>query len=72
MIRCRAEQNIINAETDRRLLEFQSPKEIVFATKASSSQVAHRSRVLKLNLYRITDEERDHLLVRRKSKGATP
>ena len=62
----------MNADTDRRLLEFQSPKEIAFATKASGSQVAHRSRVLGLYLYRITDEERDHLLVRRKSKGATP
>lgn len=69
MIRCRAEQNAINAEVDRRLLEFQSPKEIAFAVKTSASNTVQRSYLLGLRTYRITDEERDHLLIRRKSKG---
>lgn len=60
----------MNAEIDRRLMEFQSPKEVILTvTGASSGNVFFRARKLGLKLERITDSERDHLLVRRKEAG---
>jgi hypothetical protein len=70
--RCKAEQAIINAEIDRRLMEFQTPKEIASVMRGSMTSAFLRSRKLGLINQRITDEERDHLLVRRtQAKGAT-
>ena len=65
MIRCRAEQDKINAEIDRRLLEFQSPKEIALTISTSLTNAVARSRALGLELHRITPAERDLLLLRR-------
>jgi hypothetical protein len=62
----RYEQDKLNAETDRRLLEFQTPKEIVMSIKTSTANVFRRAEMLGLYQHRITQEERDHLLVRRK------
>lgn len=73
MTRCRAEQDKINAEIDRRLLEFQSPKEIALTISTSLTNAVARSRSLGLELHRITPAERDLLLLRRvQAKEAKP
>jgi hypothetical protein len=66
MIRSRHEQDKLNAEIDRRLIEFQSPKEIAMNIETSEQNVFRRAIMLGLIAHRITQEERDHLLVRRK------
>lgn len=54
-------------------MEFATPKEIASVMKVSMTSAFLRSKKLKLINQRITDEERDHLLVRRtQAKGATP
>lgn len=65
MIRNRAEQNKINADIDRRLREFQTPKEIANTISASSTHVFNRVKQNRYEIHRITREERDHLLKRR-------
>jgi hypothetical protein len=72
--RSKKEQRELNAEIDRRLIEFQSPKEIDAYLKGSMTNAFLRSHKLGLVLHRITDEERDFLLVRRKTAtgGTTP
>ena len=71
--RCKSEQAIINEEIYRRLMEFATPKEIASVMKVSMTSAFLRSKKLALINQRITDEERDHLLVRRmQAKGATP
>ena len=67
MIRSKLEQAEINADIDRRLLEMQSPREIVQVIGcATISHVCGRAKRLGLASHRITQGERDHLLVRRK------
>ena len=66
MRRTRYEQEKLNAEIDRRLLEFQSPKEIAMNIATCQQTVFRRAILLRLLTHRITQEERDHLLVRRK------
>jgi hypothetical protein len=66
MIRSRHEQNKLNSEIDRRLLEFQTPKEITMSVETCQQNVFRRAIMLGLIAHRITQEERDHLLVRRK------
>ena len=68
MIHSRHEQNKINSEIDRRLLEFQSPKEIAMSVETCQQNVFRRAIMLGLYQHRITQEERDHLLVRRKQE----
>jgi hypothetical protein len=72
--RCKAEQAVINDEIDRRLMEFATPKEIASVMKVSMTSAFLRSKKLKLINQRITDEERDFLIVRRKTAngGTTP
>lgn len=72
--RCKAEQAIINEEIDRRLMEFQTPKEIASVMKGTMTSAFLRSKKLGLILHRITEEERDFLMVRRKTAngGTTP
>jgi hypothetical protein len=72
--RCKAEQAIVNAEIDRRLMEFQTPKEIASVMKGSMTSCFLRSKKLGLINQRITDEERDFLMIRRKTAtgGTTP
>lgn len=64
--RTKREQRELNAEIDRRLMEFQSPKEIASVLSGSMTNAFLRSKMLGLELHRITNEERDFLLVRRK------
>jgi hypothetical protein len=66
MIRNRKAQDAINQEIDRRLLELQTPREIAASVKTCAAHICARSRKLKMRLHRITDEEREHLMVRRK------
>jgi hypothetical protein len=67
MVRSKSQHNKTNSDIDRRLLEMQSPREIVRVLRtATLSNVHARARRLGLNLHRITPAERDHLLVRRK------
>lgn len=66
MRRTRYEQDKLNEEIDRRLLEFQSPKEIAMNIETCQQTVFRRAISLGLLTQRITQEERDHLLVRRK------
>jgi hypothetical protein len=67
MIRSKKEQSQINSEIDRRLLEMQSPREIVrIIGSATIGHVIGRAKRLGLASHRITKGERDHLLVRRK------
>jgi hypothetical protein len=72
--RCKAEQKLINDEIDRRLMEFQTPKEIASVMRGSMTSAFLRSKKLGLVLQRITDEERDFLMIRRKTAtgGTTP
>ena len=72
--RCKAEQAIINEEIDRRLMEFQTPKEIASVMKGTMTSAFLRSKKLGLILHRITEEERNFLMVRRKTanEGTTP
>jgi hypothetical protein len=66
MVRSKLQHNKTNSEIDRRLLEMQSPSEIVRVMRgATLSNVHARARRLGLALQRITPAERDHLLVRR-------
>lgn len=67
MIRSKLEQAEINSDIDRRLLEMQSPREIVrIIGCATMSHVCGRAKRLGLAPHRISQGERDHLLVRRK------
>ena len=67
MIRSKLEQAEINADIDRRLLEMQSPREIVQVIgSATIGHVIGRAKRLGLATHRISQGERDHLLVRRK------
>lgn len=72
--RCKAEQAVINDEIDRRLMEFQTPKEIASVMKGTMTSAFLRSKKLGLILHRITEEERNFLMVRRKTanEGTTP
>ena len=72
--RCKSEQAIVNDEIDRRLMEFATPKKIASVMKVSMTSAFLRSKKLKLINQRITDEERDFLMVRRKTAngGTTP
>jgi hypothetical protein len=72
--RCKSEQAIINEEIDRRLMEFQTPKEIASVMKGTMTSAFLRSKKLGLILHRITEEERNFLMVRRKTanEGTTP
>ena len=72
--RCKREQAIVNAEIDWRLMEFQTPKEIASVMQGCMTASFNRAHKLGLVLQRITDEERDFLLVRRKTatRGTTP
>lgn len=63
--RTKTAQRVLNDEIDRRLMEFQSPKEIAAVLPGSMTNSFIRAKRLGLVLQRITDEERDHLLVRR-------
>lgn len=65
MNRLRNEQDKINAEIDLRLLQFQSIKEICMSIKTGEQNVYRRAILLGLYTQRITDAERDHLLLRR-------
>ena len=61
------EQEKINSDIDRRLLEMQSPSEIVKVINcASINHVCGRAKRLGLATHRITENERDHLLLLRK------
>jgi hypothetical protein len=66
MIRSRHEQDKLNAEIDRRLLEFQTPKEVTMSVNTSMINVYSRANFLDLETHRITKKERDYLLVKRK------
>jgi len=67
MIRSKLAQAEINSEIDRRLLEMQSPREIVrIIGSATIGHVIGRAKRLGLATHRISQGERDHLLVRRK------
>lgn len=66
MVRSKSQHNRTNSEIDRRLLEMQSPTEIVRVLRgATLSNVHARARRMSMALHRITQAERDHLLVRR-------
>ena len=66
MVKSKSNHNRINTEIDRRLLEMQSPNEIVRNLRgATLSNVHARARRMSLALHRITQAERDYLLVRR-------
>jgi len=66
MVRSKSHHQKTNSEIDRRLLEMQSPTEIVRNMRgATLSNVHARARRMNLALHRITQAERDHLLVRR-------
>jgi len=66
MVRSKLQHNKTNSEIDRRLLEMQSPREIVQCLRgATLSNVHARARRMSMALHRITQAERDHLLVRR-------
>ena len=67
MVRSKSQHNKTNSDIDRRLLEMQSPTEIVRCLRgATLSNVHARARRMSMALHRITQAERDHLLVRRK------
>ena len=55
-------------------MEFQTPKEIASVMKGTMTSAFLRSKKLGLILHRITEEERDFLMVRRKTAngGTTP
>lgn len=66
MVRSKFQHNKTNTEIDRRLLEMQSPREIVSIVRgATLSNVHARARRMSMALHRITRAERDHLIVRR-------
>lgn len=66
MVRSKFQHNKTNTEIDRRLLEMQSPREIVTVVRgATLSNVHARARRMSMALHRITQAERDHLIVRR-------
>jgi hypothetical protein len=66
MVRSKSQHQKTNHEIDRRLLEMQSPSEIVRNLRgATLSNVHARARRMGMALHRITPAERDHLLVRR-------
>jgi len=66
MVRSKSQHQKTNHEIDRRLLEMQSPREIVRNLRgATLSNVHARARRMSMALHRITQAERDHLLVRR-------
>jgi hypothetical protein len=70
MVRSKSQHQKTNSEIDRRLMEMQSPSEIVRNLRgATLSNVHARARRLSLALHRITQAERDHLLVRRKERA---
>jgi len=67
MVRSKSQHHKTNSEIDRRLLEMQSPSEIVRVLRgATLSNVHARARRLSLALHRITQAERDHLVWLRK------
>ena len=67
MVRSKSQHQKTNSEIDRRLLEMQSPREIVRVLRtATLSNVLARAKRMDMALHRITQDERDHLLVRRK------
>jgi hypothetical protein len=67
MVRSKSQHQKTNSEIDRRLLEMQSPREIVRVLRtATLSNVHARAKRMDMALHRITPAERDHLLVRRK------
>lgn len=68
MRRSRKEQAEINAEIDRRLMEFATPKEIASVMSGMLTSAFIRARKIGLVSQRITDEERDHLMIRRKQR----
>lgn len=66
MVRSKLQHQKTNSEIDRRLLEMQSPREIVTVVRgATLSNVHARARRMSMALHRITQSERDHLIVRR-------
>lgn len=66
MVRSKFQHQKTNHEIDRRLLEMQSPREIVTVVRgATLSNVHARARRMSMALHRITQAERDHLIVRR-------
>lgn len=71
MVRSKSQHQKTNHEIDRRLLEMNTPTEIVKLVRtATLSNVHARARRLGLTLQRITPAERYHLLLRRKGARA--